>query len=149
MMAKLDRATSDELARGVMRHLEYHTAYLEPATGFQFALPEGRFLTVMDYRVKNTRVLWFFGRAPANPYRRVSTTLVRPRRLPREGAWFVGYSERRLRRALRTIDYAVGFAFGSAYGGADTDREPRMILLDPLGPLETVERPQPVEGGNP
>jgi hypothetical protein len=148
MMAKLDTATRDEIARGVMRQLEYHTAYLEPATAFQFALPEGRFLTVTDYRIKNTRVLWFFGRSPANPYRRVSTTLARPRRLPREGAWFVGYSERQLRRALRTIAFAVGFAFGSSLGGADRKREPGMILLDPRGPLEAVERPKPAEGSD-
>jgi hypothetical protein len=145
MMAKLDKATRAELARGVMRHLEFHTAYLEPATGFQFSLPEGRFLTVMDYRIKNARVLWFFGRAPANPHRRVSTTLARPRRLPREGAWFVGYSERQLRGALSRIEYAVGFAFGTSLGGADTERESGIIMIDPLGPLDAVERPPVAE----
>src|SRR5690606_29066397 len=119
----------------------YHTEYLEPATGFQFSLPEGRFLTVMDYRIKNARVLWFFGRAPANPHRRVSTTLARPRRLPRAGAWFLGYSERQRRRALARIDFAVGFAMGSSLGGGDTERETGMILIDPLGPLDAVERP--------
>ena len=147
-MAKLDAATRHELARGVMRQLEYHTAYLEPATGFQFALPEGRVLTVMDYRIKNARVLWFFGRAPANPHRRVSATLARPRRLPREGAWFLGYSERQKRRALSRIDFAVGFAMGSGLGGGDTEREAGMILIDPLGPLDRVERPPAADGSD-
>jgi hypothetical protein len=147
-MAKLDKATQAEIARGVMRHLEYHTEYLEPATGFQFSLPDGRFLTVMDYRIKNARVLWFFGRAPANPHRRVSTTLARPRRLPREGAWFLGYSERQRRRALARIDFAVGFAMGSSLGGGDTERESGMILIDPLGPLDAVERPPIAEGSD-
>lgn len=104
-MAKIDKATRAEIVRGVMRHLEYHTGYLEPATGFQFSLPDGRFLTVMDFRIKNARVLWFFGRAPGNPYRQVSAILARPRRLPREGAWFGAPARRGRERRVSDIQH--------------------------------------------
>lgn len=128
----------DELARGVMAHLAFHSRYIAPPSGFQFQLPEGRLLTLNDYRLKRTRALYFYGYAPIRTYRKVSAVLAMPRGADLEGAWFEGWSERKLRRAGKVVRYAVGFAYGGALGGGDVDRVADMILLDPLAQPERL-----------
>lgn len=136
---KLAAGVLDEITRGVMAHLEFHSGYIAAPSGYQFQLPDDRLLTLNDYRLKNTRVLYFYGYAPIRTYRKVSAVLARPRGVDLDGPWFTGWPERKLRRAIKTVRYAVGFSYGGSFGGGDVDRVPDMILLDPRSPLQRVD----------
>lgn len=134
----LPAGTLDRIAHGVITHLGFHSSYIGPPSGFQFELPEGRFLTLNDYRLKRTRALYFYGYAPIRTFRKVSAVLAMPRGADLDGAWFAGWSERKLRRAAKTVRYAVGFSLGGSLGGGDVDRVDNMILLDPLSRPERL-----------
>lgn len=133
----------DEYAALIAAQLEYHTAYLAPPSTFQFALPDGRYLSVNDAVVGSRRALYFFGydRIPPNLSRRVTAVLSRARRAGIEGGWSFGASERERRKVLRTLRFAIEIAYGSRYTG-DTDRVPTAIQIDPRAPLVRIaDRP--------
>jgi hypothetical protein len=131
-MAKLPEATIAELADRVVGHLAAQSAVNGTPAGYQFTLPDGRFLTLNDYLIKRNRVLYFYGYAPIAAYRRVSAMVYAPRRVDPESPWFAGWDDKQLRKATKRIRYAIGFA----YGGPDRTRVPDMILLDPYADPE-------------
>ncbi len=136
-MNKLSDAELDELARGVMTHLEFHTAYLAPPSSIQFELPEGHFLSVNDMIVGRRRVLYFLGYdllAP-NLARRVTAVIPRSRRSLIDGPWAFGDTDRERRKTFRTVRHAVQIAYSR-----DTYRVPTAVLIDPRQQPARIEQ---------
>ncbi|MGN6274019.1 MAG: hypothetical protein ACTHMQ_13130 [Protaetiibacter sp.] len=136
-MTQLSDAELDQYAHQVMAHLEFHTGYLEPPISIQFELPEGHFLSVNDMVVGGRRVLYFLGYdlLPPNLARRVTAVVPRARRLPIDGQWAFGGTDRERRKTFRTVRHAVQIAYSR-----DTYRVPTAILIDPR------QQPVRVEG---
>lgn len=137
-MAKLDSPTLDALTERVMWQLAFHSETIAPPSGYQFVLPDGRYLSLNDYLIKGRRSILFSSMTSvARPTRQVSSVLAMPRKVPQEGAWFAGYTERQLRSAAKTVRYAIDFA----YRNNDNGRVDSMLLIDPAAQPQRVERP--------
>lgn len=129
-MNRLDKPTTKEIAELVVNQLSYHTAEKKHSQGYQVQLPNGTYLTIMDYRLHNRRTLWFYGRKPGSPYRRLAEVVKRPKSLPQDGPWFVNYTDKQSRKAVKTIEQAIQFAYGSKRGNGDKIQDPLMIQIN-------------------
>ncbi len=135
LMAKLPSQTLTSLADGVVRHLAFHTEYLEPPRAYQFSLPDNRYLLLHDFLEKDKRFLLCLAPRPISrilgadpPGLYIHVIISRPRKLSQEGPWNVGLSNRQARRFHSYVRHAIDQSWRNRHERRDAS----LVVLDPL-----------------
>lgn len=122
------RADRELLARGIMTHVSFHSRYLPTPQGYSFRVGDSRYVDLQDHTIRGRRLLIAWAPRPIFGGRVVTMSLQRPRRMPLEGPWFDGWSDRDTKSAARKILLAVE----RALAGRPDKPETAVPIVDPL-----------------
>ncbi len=136
-MAELDKVVAADLAHRIMAHVSFHSMYIAPPALYQYVIPDGRYLDLEDQAGVSRRLLLIYSKVGVTGWYRQWSALLTPRGLPVVSPWFVGYSDKQLKRDHAELTRMILFCYRQ---NNDVVR-PDTIVIDPLQAPTRLEIP--------
>ncbi len=136
-MAELDKAVAADLAHRIMAHVSFHSTYIAPPALYQYVIPDGRYLDLEDQAGESRRLLRIYSKVGVTGWYKQRSGLLTPRGLPVDSPWFVGYTDKQLKRDHGALAETIRFCYRQ---NNDVVR-PDTIVIDPMQTPTRLEIP--------